>query len=128
MRRTGFVLTGSTPIEDRETTYLYCVTVKLDMSIKHRVFDDYNKVKGQCPIDSTVCTDRHGRHHTFLVRARSTNEIEATFDDVFHITRTELISDVIDITNDFHRVKGMNHLTLIGFNNTRMSSVLDTLD
>ena len=119
-RRVSITLKGDTFFKDVEETFLYSVTVKLPPSVKHTVFADFTKVKGTCPI-STVCTDVNGKHHNLIVRARSTNEIEALLGDVFHITRIEFftVSDIIDVTNRLYEINSET----VGFGNTELPSV-----
>lgn len=66
---------------------LYIVTVKLAGTHGH---DPLNKVTGTCPMGEERCTDRTGKHHSFLVDSLlSLEEVRANFETTHHVTRVE---------------------------------------
>lgn len=69
----------------------HIVTVKLPKNPDH---DPTNKVKGECPIDGSYCTDVTGAHHSVLFTGGlSTEWVRVHFEKTlgFHVTRIETV-------------------------------------
>ena len=62
----------------------FIVTVKIERDLNH---DPKNKQTGHCPI-SSLCTDVTGQHHSYIVQAKSPDEIREKL-KADHITRIE---------------------------------------
>lgn len=76
-----------------EPEKLYLVTMSLPGTPGH---DPTNKITGPCEIQGQHCTDRTGKHHTFLVRsARTIQEVRDHCREQYgHVTRVELVASV----------------------------------
>lgn len=72
---------------------LYLVTVSLPGTPGH---DPMNKITGECAVAGQHCTDRTGKHHTFLVRShKPIREVsEHCRAEYGHVTRVELVASV----------------------------------
>jgi hypothetical protein len=76
-----------------EPEKMYLVTMSLPGTPGH---DPTNKITGPCEIAGQHCTDRTGKHHTFLVRStRTIQEVRDHCREQYgHVTRVELVATV----------------------------------
>lgn len=76
-----------------ETVRLYIVTVSIAGVLGH---DPLNKITGECQVAGQYCTDRTGKHHTFLVRSAKTlaQVRDHCREQYGHVTRVETVGEI----------------------------------
>lgn len=76
-----------------ETVHMYIVTVSIAGVLGH---DPLNKITGECQVARQYCTDRTGKHHTFLVRSTKTlaQVRDHCREQYGHVTRVETVGEI----------------------------------
>jgi len=76
-----------------ETVHMYIVTVSIAGIPGH---DPLNKITGECQVAGQYCTDRTGKHHTFLVKStKSLAQVRDHCREQYgHVTRVETVGEI----------------------------------